>query len=335
MPIAYSRPFTLKTKGERTRPEWGHLCEASKGPKFSRNGSAPRHFDVSVSQDAAAGQLNRDVNFGNGPTNQLAALSLAGYLSAPVTNLNVLSALAHATNSAWSQEWRVRSYLAANCRQCHQPGGSALGFWDARASNPLSAAGLVNGPLNNNAGNTNSHVIVPGSLANSMLLTRIAMRGAGQMPPLDSSVLDTQAIALVSAWITNDLLHYTNFPDWQIAFFGSTNAPDALATADPDNDRARNQLEWLTGTSPVLSSDVWGDAGIERSSNSLLITYPRVANRGFEVQWTTNLFNTNSWQPLNVPENRPFFAATNGPASVPDLITNTPAKFYRLRVFEP
>ena len=34
---------------------------------------------------------------------------------------------------------------------------------------------------------------------------RISTRGISQMPPLASSVLDTQAIALLSRWITNDL----------------------------------------------------------------------------------------------------------------------------------
>ena len=256
-------------------------------------------------------------------------------MSAPITNLNLLPTLAHATNADWSREWRVRSYLAANCRQCHQPGGSALGYWDARSSNALSAAGLVNGPLNNPAGNTNNRVIVPGSLTNSMLLTRISTRGPGQMPPLATSLLDTSSIALVSAWITNDLPSYRSFTDWQLAFFGVTNSPDSLPAADPDHDGALNQLEWLTGTSPLLSSDVWSGATIGRSNNSVLITYPRLSNRGFEVQWTTNLFNSNSWQALNVPENGPYFAPTNGPASVPDLITNTSGTFYRIRVFEP
>jgi len=279
-------------------------------------------------------QLNRDVDFGSGPTNQLAALSHGGYFSAPITNLKLLPMLVPATNSDWSREWRVRSYLAANCRQCHQPGGSALGYWDARSSNALSASGLINGALNNNFADTNNRVIVPGSPAHSMLLSRISTRGPTQMPPLDSSVLDTQAIALVTAWITNDLPNYKSFPDWQLAFFGATNTPDALASSDPDADGARNQLEWLTGTSPILTSDFWSGPGIGRFSNSVSITYPRIRNRGFEVQWTTNLFTPSSWQALDVPENRPFFAATNSTALVPDAIGGA-SKFYRMRVYEP
>jgi hypothetical protein len=83
------------------------------------------------------------------------------------------------------------------CGQCHQPGGTALGVWDTRIVMPLLQSGIVNGELNNNSGDTNNRVIAPGSLEHSMLLTRTATRGSSQMPPLDSTVLDTNAIHLL------------------------------------------------------------------------------------------------------------------------------------------
>ncbi len=279
-------------------------------------------------------QLNRDFDYGAGPTNQIAALSRAGYFSAPVTNLNLLPALAHATNAAWSREWRVRSYLAANCVACHQPGGGAVGFWDARSHNPLSAAGLIRGALNNNGGNPTNRVVTPASLAHSMLLTRISTRGAGQMPPLASSLLDTQAIALVSAWITNDLAGYQSFAEWQVARFGSTNNVNAGANADPDFDGAKNFLEWLTGTNPQLGGDAWTN-GVSRGAQSVQILIPQIANRGFEVQRAADLSVPVSWQPLDVFANRPFYSVTNRPHVVEDTLTNTPSQFYRVRVFEP
>jgi glucose/arabinose dehydrogenase/mono/diheme cytochrome c family protein len=147
-------------------------------------------------------QLNRD--FGtNG--NQIAAMSAAGYFTNAVSNIHSFRALASATNESASREWRVRSYLAANCVQCHQSGGVGLGSWSANITNFTGNAGLIDGALNNNFGNTNARVIVPGSISNSMMLTRISMRGPGQMPPLATSVLDIDDIALLSAWITNDM----------------------------------------------------------------------------------------------------------------------------------
>jgi len=147
-------------------------------------------------------QLNHDYEYGSGVTNQLLALSQAGYFNTPVTNTSGLIALAHATNTSASLEHRVRSYLTANCVYCHQPGGSAQqANWDARITTPTAFAGLINGALTDNFGNPSNRVVVPLSLTNSMLHTRIALRGDRQMPPLASSLVDTQNVALVAEWI--------------------------------------------------------------------------------------------------------------------------------------
>ena len=278
-------------------------------------------------------QLNREVDLGSGPTNQLAALSRAGYFNAPVTNLNLLPALAHATNAAWGREWRVRSYLQANCAQCHQPGGTGLGSWDARYHNPLSASGLIRGALRDDRGDTNNRVVVPGVVTRSMLHTRIATRGPGQMPPLATSLLDTQAIALVSSWIDGDLAGYQTFPEWQISNFGATNGPNVGPNDDADFDGAGNFLEWLTGTDPNSSTDYWSIAA-GASTQSIQVLVPQIANRGFEVQRAASL-NAPTWQPLDVPANRPFFSATNRLNLVEEPNTNAPTRFYRVRVFEP
>ena len=280
-------------------------------------------------------QLNRELDYGGVTDNQLRALSNAGYFSPPATNLNSLRALAHSTNEAASLEYRVRSYLTANCSGCHVPNGAGLNTFDVRIFTPLSASRLINGSLTNTAGNPLNRVVVPGSLTNSMLLTRISTLGTGRMPPTGSTKLDAEAIGLLSRWITNDLPSYHSFPDWQLLFFGATNTPSALATADPDGDGANNQLEWLTGTSPLLTNEVWPGLSAQLSGGSVLVTYPRVANRGFDLQYTANLGNSNTWRSLDMVENRPFFGASNTVVTLSDLITNAPAKFYRIRVYEP
>jgi mono/diheme cytochrome c family protein len=252
----------------------------------------------------------------------------------PATNLHSLRFLAGLADESASVEQRVRSYLAVNCAQCHQPIGSMNSSFDGRIATPLSGARLLDHPLNNTQGDTNNRVVRSGSLTQSMLLTRVATNGAGRMPPLGSVVVDTQAVSLISRWITNDLPNSPTFAAWQISYFGSTNAPDALANADPDAEGARNTLEWLTGTNPTNALEAWG-IGLERSGGAVTLTYPRRANRGFELQWSTNLSNSLSWQFFNVPENRPFIAATNGQTRVPDSVTPGSSKFYRARVFEP
>ena len=277
-------------------------------------------------------QLNRDFDYGGTVTNQLRALSLAGYFSNNIPPPNTLRALAHATNATVSLEYRVRSYLAANCVQCHQPGGGAPGNWDARISNPLSLAGIVNGPLVNATPDPANRVIVPGDTAHSMLLSKISRRGPGQMPPLASTVPDTNAIALVTAWITPGLNNYQTYTQWQVAKFGSTNAPNSAVTDDFDGDGSSNYQEYLLGTNPLLASDVW-KLSLSTSNGLAQIRFSRIANRGFEVQGASNV--TGPWQPLDLPANRPLPSAVASPAVVEDSATNAPSKFFRVRVFEP
>jgi mono/diheme cytochrome c family protein len=278
-------------------------------------------------------QLNRDLNYSGVVTNQIATLSEAGYFESKVTGIHTLPALAHPTNESASLEYRARSYLAANCVYCHQPGGVPQALWDGRFSTPTASAGLVNGPLVNYGSSTNNRTLKPGSLSESMILTRIATLGAGRMPPLASSVLDETGIRLISAWITNDLPSYQTFADWQNAKFGGTNAPDAQAGADPDKDRAINELEYLTGTDPLNAASYWSISA-QIAGSSIEVTWPQVANRGFELQRRKVLSGTQQWSALDVAGNEPFFSSTNRTGRVVDGATNAES-YYRVRVFAP
>ena len=278
-------------------------------------------------------QLNRDYSYAGGSTNQIEALSLAGYFSNTVSNRYLLAAMAHATNEAVSLEYRVRSYLSANCVQCHQPSGAAQALWDARITTPGPQNGVINGALYNNQGNPSNRVIAPGSLADSALYQRVANLGVGHMPPLATSVVNTQAIALLAAWITNDLPNYVSYASWQSNYFGSTNAVNAAQLADPDSDGAKNYLEYLTGTVPTNAASGW-KVSIAQSNSQVQVVIPQIANRAIEVQATTNLLNSNSWSALNLPANAPFFPATNRTTVVSEPTAATP-KYYRVRVSEP
>jgi uncharacterized repeat protein (TIGR03806 family) len=276
-------------------------------------------------------QLNRDHDFGSGAVNQLAALSDVGYFAAPVANVATLPKLSRPDETSISLERRVRSYLQANCVACHQPGGSAQGNWDARIATATDEANLINGLLVNDRGDLANRVLAPGDVAHSELLRRIGLRGPGQMPPVGSTIADPAGVALITQWI-NALPQRQTFADWQLANFGSTTAPEAAPDFDGDGDGADNYLEWLTGTEPDNPDSVWR-IDISMDGESVGIGFDRVADRGFEVQFKPGLVPGESWQALQVPSNQPSFGATTAPAVVTDSLTNSPARYYRVRVF--
>lgn len=146
-------------------------------------------------------QLNGPARFGRQTLNQLQALSAAGYFSQPVTDVETMPAFAAADDQKQPLEWRVRSYLAVNCVQCHQPGAGNVGLWDARPTTPTALAGLIHGALVNDGGDAQTRWAVPGDLAHSMVIKRIRAQGMPRMPPLASSELDPGAADLLAQWI--------------------------------------------------------------------------------------------------------------------------------------
>jgi uncharacterized repeat protein (TIGR03806 family) len=277
-------------------------------------------------------QMNRNYNYSAATDNQLRALEHVGYFSNTVTNRHTLRALAVATDTAHSLEFRVRSYLDANCRQCHQPGGVIRSSWDARIQNPLSLAGIINGALQNDLGETANRVIVPNDTAHSVLLSRISQNGVLRMPPVGSSVIDTNAVNLVTAWIAS-LAGYQTFAQWQVAQFGSTTAPLTGPEEDYDGDGLANFAEYLLGTSPQNPASTW-NLQLTVDGGGASIQFPQIANRGFEVQYTTNLLPPRVWLPLDTPGNRPQFSGTGSQATVTDTESGT-FRFYRVRILEP
>jgi hypothetical protein len=275
-------------------------------------------------------QLNRPQLFGAETLNQISALSGAGYFTAPVTGVNSLPAFAPADDANSSLEWRVRSYLAVNCVQCHQPGGTATGNWDARATTPTDMAALINGPLVNNDGDTLNKWCVPGDTAHSMVLHRLAGTGVPRMPPLGTNERDLAAETLLTNWINSALPSRKTFAQWQMTHFGSTSLPDAQPTANPDGDGQRNDLEFLLDESPLLNNPPYlAQTGAVGATFSLTFDHP--ANRSVLVETTTDL---QSWSLWDVPGNTPFFPATPQ-TRVLTAPFDVPNRYFRLRLSTP
>jgi glucose/arabinose dehydrogenase len=276
-------------------------------------------------------QLNLNFTYGEVTDNQIRAMNHAGYFSTDVTNINTLRALVDPSSTNYSLDYRVHSYLAANCVYCHQSNAPAAGNWDARINVPIWKAGIIDGALENNFFISGNRIIAPGSLEFSILLKRVSSLDYIRMPPLASRMVNMSASNVLAAWILN-LTNYQAFTNYQIAKFGSTNCPTCTADSDRDGDGVSNYLEYLTGTDPLNSNSFWRISAAQ-GSNTAQIIYPQLANRGYEVQFITNVTSAN-WQPLDVPDNRSFFSPTNRTGVVNDPSCDG-ERYYRVRVFEP
>ena len=94
-------------------------------------------------------QLNRDFNYPSGVTdNELRAWNHIGLFDTNLsdTAMTKFPKLARLDDTTRSLEDRARSYLDANCAQCHRPKGT-VAYFDARYDTPLADQNLIDGPV--------------------------------------------------------------------------------------------------------------------------------------------------------------------------------------------
>jgi glucose/arabinose dehydrogenase len=97
---------------------------------------------------------------------------------------------------------RARSWLHANCSQCHVEAGGGNAMMELEFNMPREKMRVVDvKPLHHTFDIPGAKLIAPGHPEKSVLLHRIALRGPGQMPPLASSVVDREAVELLREWI--------------------------------------------------------------------------------------------------------------------------------------
>ncbi|MDA1052346.1 MAG: PQQ-dependent sugar dehydrogenase [Planctomycetota bacterium] len=98
---------------------------------------------------------------------------------------------------------RARSYLHANCAQCHVEAGGGNAQFNLEFTKPLADAKLVDEePLHHKFDLPDARLVAAGDPDRSVLLHRLAMRGAGQMPQLATTKVDERAVELLREWIS-------------------------------------------------------------------------------------------------------------------------------------
>ncbi len=138
--------------------------------------------------------------------NQLRTLNRMGLLNPAIDEAAIAgySKLSSVTNPAISLEERARSYLDANCAQCHRPGGSGPTF-DARYDTPLVSQNITNAAVSKgNLGYDNAKVVVPKDLYRSIMWDRMNNTNSlVKMAPLARNLVDSNAVQVVGDWINS------------------------------------------------------------------------------------------------------------------------------------
>ena len=152
-------------------------------------------------------QLNGSLTYpATGVTdNQIRTLNRLGLFNpafdeSGITNLEALSAPAN-TNASFQD--RARSYLEANCAQCHQPGGTGITF-DARYDTPLAGQHLTNYPASYSLGFDHARILAARDVWRSMIWQRMNTTNSTiKMPPLARALIDTNGLAVMAGWINS------------------------------------------------------------------------------------------------------------------------------------
>jgi uncharacterized repeat protein (TIGR03806 family) len=147
------------------------------------------------------GQLNGDLTYpSTGITaNQLVTLDQTGFFTELLANTpDQLAALADPSTAPPVSG--ARSYLAANCAHCHQPGGPGLGDLDFRITTK-DPGGCDELPTQGDLGVLDARVIAPGDASRSVVSLRMHATDGTRMPPVATEVVDPVGTAVVDAWI--------------------------------------------------------------------------------------------------------------------------------------
>lgn len=134
--------------------------------------------------------------------NQVRVFNHIGMFSVEIPEpLDQQPALASPQDATAGLTARARAYLHTNCAQCHQPNGPTPTDLDLRYGTPLAQTDACDTvPQRGDLGIADARIIAPGDASRSVLVARVNRRDADGMPPLASSLVDDDGVALLAAW---------------------------------------------------------------------------------------------------------------------------------------
>jgi uncharacterized repeat protein (TIGR03806 family) len=148
-------------------------------------------------------QMNKDHDYGGVVANQLRTLEHLGIFKQPLPfSPEQLPRLVDYHDTKNDLNDRARSYLHANCAHCHTKWGGGNAEFQLLATLPLEKTGTIQTkPGQGSFGLDDPRILVPGSPERSMIYFRPSKLGLGRMPHVASSIVDREALELLSEWI--------------------------------------------------------------------------------------------------------------------------------------
>ncbi len=150
-------------------------------------------------------QLNAEYTYPstNRLSNQLKTLDKIGMFDKPLGKpVDQLLAYPDPYGTAGTAETRARAYLHSNCSNCHRPQGGGRGEMDLRWGTPFAMTKSCNvDPEAGDIGVAGAKLIVPGKPELSLVSLRPHSPAANRMPPLATTVVDTQGVKVIDDFI--------------------------------------------------------------------------------------------------------------------------------------
>jgi mono/diheme cytochrome c family protein len=204
-------------------------------------------------------QLNGNFTYPSSGTtdNELRVLNRLGLLEPAIDEASIAgyAQLTSLTDQSGSLTNRVRSYIDANCAQCHRPGGTGPSF-DARYDTPLSSQNIINGAVLDNLGFDHAHVVTPRDIWRSVLYQRAnTTNNVVQMPPLARNVVDSNAMAVIAAFINGLPGTPALAPPSLVPSGGTYNGSVKITASPPDTNAVIYYT--LDGSLPTTNSLVY------------------------------------------------------------------------------
>lgn len=199
---------TLDVAGGRSEVSWTHYDGKERKIEYSvpnANQCKGCHKYAGATQPIGptGRQLNRNLDYGSGPENQLQYWAARGLL----TGLPETPAYAPVWDdpATGSLDERARIYLDINCAHCHKPDGTAntSGLFLDYHEQDLTALGLNKPPTAAGRGSGGrQYGIVPGHPEQSILLYRMETEDPGEMmPEIGRKMIHEEGVALIRKWI--------------------------------------------------------------------------------------------------------------------------------------